>query len=38
MFLTVKKYGKIRGVTVEIRNPSDLEPVKFLMEIREGLK
>ena len=33
-----KKYGKIRGITIEIKAPTDLNPVKMLIEIKENLK
>ena len=37
-FISGKRYGKIRAVTVEIRKPSDLNTTKLLMEIKEQLK
>ena len=33
-----KKYGKIRGVTVVIKKPADLNATKTLIEIKERLK
>ena len=37
-FITGKRYGKIRGVTVDIWNPNDIEATKILMGIKEELK
>lgn len=37
-FVNGKKYGKIRGITVEIKNPADLDATKTLIEIKEQLK
>lgn len=37
-FVQGKKYGKIRGVTVEIKKPADLNATKALIEIKEQLK
>ncbi|MCG8696629.1 MAG: DUF3788 domain-containing protein [Bacteroidales bacterium] len=37
-FLHGKRWGKIRGITVDIRNPDSLETSKILMDIREKLK
>lgn len=37
-FLYGKKYGKIKGVTVSIREPADLEATKILIIIKEQLK
>jgi len=33
-----KKYGKIRGITVEVKKASDLEAVRQLMAIKEKIK
>ena len=37
-FIHGKKYGKIRGITVEIKKPTDLASTKKLIEIKEQLK
>ncbi|MBN1154392.1 DUF3788 family protein [candidate division KSB1 bacterium] len=37
-FIHGKRYGKIRGITVDITTSSDLEAVKTLIEIKEQLK
>lgn len=37
-FVNGKKYGKIRGITVEIKSPADLDATKALIEIKEQLK
>lgn len=37
-FIDGKRYGKIRGITVEIKSPADLETTKMLIEIKEQLK
>ena len=37
-FLHGKRYGKIRGITVEIKKPADLDATKTLIEIKEQLK
>ena len=37
-FVNGKKYGKIRGITVEIKKPADLVSTKKLIEIKEQLK
>ena len=37
-FLHGKKYGKIRGITVEITGAADLEATKALIQIKEQLK
>ncbi|MEJ2050270.1 MAG: DUF3788 family protein [Calditrichota bacterium] len=37
-FINGKKYGKIRGITVEIQKSSDLNSTKTLIEIKEQLK
>lgn len=37
-FVHGKKYGKIRGVTVEIKKPADLKAVKMLIEVKEQMK
>ena len=37
-FINGKKYGKIRGVTVEIKKLTDLNATKTLIEIKEQLK
>jgi hypothetical protein len=33
-----KYYGKIKGISIEIKNPSDLEDTKILIGIKEQLK
>ncbi|MFC1555520.1 DUF3788 family protein [candidate division KSB1 bacterium] len=37
-FIHGKRYGKIRGLTVEIKNPLDINTTKILIEIKEQLK
>jgi len=37
-FVHGKKYGKIRGITVEIKKPADLNATKTLIEIKEQIK
>lgn len=37
-FLHGRKYGNIRGVTVAVRRPSDLNTAKMLIEIKEQLR
>jgi hypothetical protein len=37
-FTQGKKYGKIRGVTVTIEKPADLNATKILIEIEEQVK
>lgn len=37
-FLHGKKYGKIRGVTVSIKKPADLNATKILIGIKEQVK
>jgi hypothetical protein len=37
-FVHGKRYGKIRGITVEIKKPADLNATKKLIEIKEQLK
>jgi hypothetical protein len=37
-FINGKRYGKIRGITVEIKKSTDLNPTKTLIEIKEQLK
>jgi hypothetical protein len=37
-FVSGKRYGKIRAVTVEIKKSKDLESTKLLMDIKEQLK
>jgi hypothetical protein len=37
-FVHGKKYGKIRGVAVQIKKPADLNATKTLIEIKEQLK
>ena len=37
-FVNSKRYGKIRGITVEIKKTSDLASTKKLIEIKEQLK
>ncbi len=37
-FINGKRYGKIRGITVEIKKPTDLNSTKTLIEIKEQLK
>ena len=37
-FVHGKRYGKIRGVTVVIKKPADLNATKILIEIKEQIK
>lgn len=37
-FLKGKHYGKTRGLTIDIKNPADLDSTKILIEIKEKLK
>jgi len=37
-FVHGKKYGKIRGVTVVVKKPADLNATKTLIEIKEQIK
>ena len=37
-FITGKKYGKVKGVTVDIKRSTDLEMTKILIEIKEKMK
>ncbi|HSV99139.1 MAG TPA: DUF3788 family protein [Sedimentisphaerales bacterium] len=37
-FVNGKKYGKIRGVTVEIKKLADLKATKTLIDIKEQIK
>ncbi len=37
-FISSKRYGKIRGITVEIKKPTDLNATKTLIEIKEQVK
>ena len=37
-FVNGKRYGKIRGITVEIKRLADLDSTKTLIEIKEQLK
>ena len=37
-FVHGKRYGKIRGITIEIKKPTDLSSTKKLIEIKEQLK
>jgi len=37
-FLNAKKYGKIRSISVEIRNPEDLQNVLALVELSVKIK
>lgn len=37
-FIDGKKYGKIKGITVDIQKPADLEMTKILIEIKEKMK
>ena len=37
-FINGKKYGKIRGITIEIKKPTDLKATKTLIEIKEQVK
>ena len=37
-FITGKYYGKIKGIPVEVKKPSDLENTKILIEIKGQIK
>ena len=37
-FVDGKRYGNTRGLTVEIKKPSDLATTKKLIELKEQLK
>ncbi|MDP8221605.1 MAG: DUF3788 family protein [Candidatus Stygibacter frigidus] len=37
-FINGKRYGKIRGITIEVRTPADLDMTNILIEIKEKLK
>jgi hypothetical protein len=37
-FIQGKRYGKIRGLTVAIREPGDLETTKLLIDMKEKIK
>ena len=37
-FITGKTYGKIKGVSVSVRQPSDLDMTRILIGIKEKLK
>ena len=37
-FIHGRRYGKIRGITVEIKKPADLSSTKKLIKIKEQLK
>lgn len=37
-FVQGKRYGKIRGVTVVVKRPTDLKAIRTLIEIKEQLK
>jgi hypothetical protein len=37
-FIHGKKYGKIRGITVEVKKSTDLNATKALIEIKEQVK
>ena len=37
-FIDGRRYGKIRGITVDIRKATDLNSTKTLIEIKEQLK
>ena len=37
-FIHGKRYGKIRGITVDIKKSTDLDTTKTLIEIKEQLK
>jgi hypothetical protein len=37
-FITGKAYGKIKGITVDINKPEDLETTKTLIELKEKFK
>jgi hypothetical protein len=37
-FVHGKRYGKIRGVTVEVKKPADLNATKMLIGIKEQLR
>ena len=37
-FIYGKRYGKIRGITVEIKKPTDLNATRMLIDIKEQVK
>jgi len=37
-FIHGKRYGKIRGVTVDVKKPTDLSATKILIDIKEQVK
>jgi hypothetical protein len=37
-FINGKRYGKTRGLTIEIKEPAELDATKILIEIKEKLK
>ena len=37
-FVNGKRYGKIRGITIEIKKPTDLSSTKKLIKIKEQIK
>ena len=37
-FIDGKKYGKIKGITVEIQEPRDLQATKTLIELKKMFK
>jgi hypothetical protein len=37
-FIHGKRYGKIRGITIEIKKPTDLKATKTLIEIKEQVR
>lgn len=37
-FVSGRRFGKIRAITVEVKKPADLETTELLMEIKEKLK
>ncbi len=37
-FINGKRYGKIRGITVVIKKPADVNATKMLIEIKEQVK
>jgi len=37
-FINGKNYGKIKGLTVDIKKPTDLDTTKILIEIKEKIK
>jgi hypothetical protein len=37
-FITGRRYGKIRGITMEVKKKSDLYMVRVLIDIKERLK